>query len=76
MGSSRANLLLRNARKKYNVILLTGPSLEQATDLQCLAADSDALVLAFDEREPLTKNTSRSIEDLMQLEIPVMAVVA
>ena len=30
MGSSRANLLLRNARKKYNVILLTGPSLEQA----------------------------------------------
>ena len=75
MASNAVSRLLDYCRSKYSLILVNGPPTEQSADLQMLAARADGVVLTMNDRHGHSRESLRSVMDLLDVGAPILGVV-
>lgn len=76
MASSYLTALLDACRKNYTVMLVNGPSARYAADVQMLAARADGVVLTANYRVKKDAQAAAVVKDLVELQAPIIGVVA
>lgn len=76
MASARLTELLKSCQSSYSMIFIAGPPIASRADLQMLAARADAIVLTADKRSVKDPASPAAIRDLIELQAPVIGVMA
>jgi uncharacterized protein involved in exopolysaccharide biosynthesis len=75
LASRRITELLELARGRYSMILVAGPSTRNQTDIQLLAARADGMLFTVAPNSPITNRGHEVIQDLIDLDAPVMGLI-
>ena len=67
--------LLEECRKRYSLILVAGPSTRQRADLEMLAARADGMLFTVQPNSPVPSHGYEVLQELIDLEAPVMGVI-
>ena len=76
MASSCLTELLTACRKNYTMVLIHGPAVDRAADLQMLTARCDGIVLAATKECAKEPGIRDSVQDLLDLGAPLIGLVA
>ncbi len=76
MASSCLTELLNTCRKNYTMVLVHGPSVDCAADLQMLTARADGIVLAATKESGKDPLAREFVQDLLDLGAPLIGLVA
>jgi Mrp family chromosome partitioning ATPase len=76
MASSCLTQLLNTCRQNYTIILVHGPAINLAADLQMLTARADGIVLAATKESAKDPRARDFVEDLVELGAPLIGLVA
>ena len=76
MASSCLTQLLNTCRKNYTMVLVLGPAVDCAADLQMLTARADGIVLAATKESGKDPLARAFVEDLLELGAPLIGLVA
>jgi len=76
MASSCLTQLLNTCRKNYTMVLVHGPALDCAADLQMLTARADGIVLAATKESGKDPRAREFVQDLLDLGAPLIGLVA
>jgi Mrp family chromosome partitioning ATPase len=76
MASSCLTQLLNTCRKNYTMVLVHGPAVDCAADLQMLTARADGIVLAATKESGKDPRARAFVEDLLELGAPLIGLVA
>jgi Mrp family chromosome partitioning ATPase len=76
MASSCLTQLLNTCRKNYTMVLVHGPAVDCAADLQMLTARADGIVLAATKESGKDPRARALVEDLLELGAPLIGLVA
>jgi len=72
LATHRMAELMIELRRRYTILLVIGPSLSHAVDLQILATMSHGVVAVVDAPVPIRREVRRTISDLGELGSPVL----
>ncbi|HXY33764.1 MAG TPA: hypothetical protein VEI07_06015 [Planctomycetaceae bacterium] len=75
LASRRITDLLELSRGRYSMILVAGPSTRNQTDVQLLAARADGMLFTVAPNTPITNRGHEVIQDLIDLDAPVMGLI-
>jgi Mrp family chromosome partitioning ATPase len=75
-GTQRVTDLLAELRERYTLVLISGPTVEQAVDLQMLAARVDGIVLSAPARSVVGPKANAVVRDLSHLQAPILGLIA
>jgi hypothetical protein len=75
LASRRMTELLEQSRGRYTMILVAGPSTKSQTDVQLLAARADGMLFTVSPNTPISSRGHEVIQDLIDLEAPVMGLI-
>jgi uncharacterized protein involved in exopolysaccharide biosynthesis len=75
LASRRMSELLEQARGRYTMILVAGPSTRNQTDVQLLAARADGMLFTVSPNSPISNRGHEVIQDLIDLDAPVMGLI-
>ncbi len=75
LATRRMTELLEQSRTRYSMILVAGPSAQQHTDLQLLAARADGLLFTVSGDRPELRQGHEVLEDLLELDAPIMGLI-
>jgi Mrp family chromosome partitioning ATPase len=75
LASRRMTELLEQSRGRYTMILVAGPSTKCQTDVQLLAARADGMLFTVSPNTPISSRGHEVIQDLIDLEAPVMGLI-
>jgi len=76
MASDRLTELLMDCQRSYSLIFVISPPVSQRADFQMLAARADAIVLTGDNRSVKQSCSSAAIRALIELQAPVIGMMA
>jgi Mrp family chromosome partitioning ATPase len=76
MASSCLTQLLNTCRKNYTMVLIHGPAIDSAADLQMLTARCDGVVLAATKDCAKDPHAREVVQDLLDLGAPLIGLVA
>jgi Mrp family chromosome partitioning ATPase len=76
MASSCLTELLNTCRKNYTMVLIHGPAVDRAADLQMLTARCDGIVLAATKECAKDPGVRDCVQDLLDLGAPLIGLVA
>ena len=76
MASSCLTQLLNTCRKNYTMVLVHGPAVDCAADLQMLTARADGIVLATTKAAVKDPRARDFVQDLLDLGAPLIGLVA
>jgi Mrp family chromosome partitioning ATPase/cell division protein FtsL len=76
MASSCLTELLNSCRKNYTMVLVHGPAVDLAADLQMLTARADGIVLAATKNCAKDPYAREFVQDLLDLGAPLIGLVA
>jgi Mrp family chromosome partitioning ATPase len=76
MASSCLTQLLNSCRKNYTMVLVHGPAIDCAADLQMLTARSDGIVLAATKECAKDPRARDVLQDLLDVGAPLIGLVA
>jgi Mrp family chromosome partitioning ATPase len=76
MASSCLTELLNTCRRNYTMVLVHGPAVDSAADLQMLTARSDGVVLAATRHIGKEPRAREFVQDLLELGAPIIGLVA
>lgn len=76
MASSCLTELLNTCRKNYTMVLIHGPAIDRAADLQMLTARCDGVVLAATKDCAKDPHAREVVQDLLDLGAPLIGLVA
>ncbi len=76
MASSCLTELLNTCRRNYTMVLVHGPAVDSAADLQMLTARADGIVLAATKSVGKDPRARAIVTDLLELGAPVIGLVA
>ncbi len=74
-ASPMMSRLLDHYRMEYSLVLLSGPRAKNLADLQVLSGKCDGTLFVSPNRGRIPEVSQRTIEDLVQLNVPVMGIV-
>ena len=72
LATHRMAELILELRQNYSLILIIGPSLSQAVDLQILATMALGVVAVVDAPVPITREVRRTLDELNDLGAPIL----
>lgn len=75
LATRRMSELLEKCRKHYSLILIAGPSTRQRPDVEMLAARSDGMLFTVPPTSPVLKRGHEVLQELIEIEAPVMGVI-
>ena len=75
LASRRITDLLELSRGRYSMILVAGPSTQNQTDVQLLAARADGMLFTVSPSTPISNRGHEVIQDLIDLDAPVMGLI-
>jgi Mrp family chromosome partitioning ATPase len=75
LASRRITDLLELSRGRYSMILVAGPSTKNQTDVQLLAARADGMLFTVSPNSPISNRGHEVIQDLLDLDAPVMGLI-
>jgi Mrp family chromosome partitioning ATPase len=75
LASRRITDLLELSRGRYSMILVAGPSTRNQTDVQLLAARADGMLFTVAPNTPISNRGHEVIQDLIDLDAPVMGLI-
>jgi Mrp family chromosome partitioning ATPase len=75
LASRRITDLLELSRGRYSMILVAGPSTKNQTDVQLLAARADGMLFTVSPSTPISNRGHEVIQDLIDLDAPVMGLI-
>jgi hypothetical protein len=75
LASRRMTELLEQSRGRYTMILVAGPSTRSQTDVQLLAARADGMLFTVSPNSPISSRGHEVIQDLIDLDAPVMGLI-
>lgn len=75
LASRRLTELLEQSRGRYSMILVAGPSTRNQTDVQLLAARADGMLFTVSPNTPISSRGHEVIQDLIDLNAPVMGLI-
>jgi Mrp family chromosome partitioning ATPase len=76
MASSCLTELLNTCRRNYTMVLVHGPTIDFAADLQMLTARADGVVLAATKQSGKDQRVRAVVQDLLDLGAPIVGLVA
>ncbi len=76
MASSCLTELLNTCRKNYTMVLIHGPAVDSAADLQMLTARADGVVLTTTKQSSKDPHVREVVQDLLDLGAPLIGMVA
>jgi Mrp family chromosome partitioning ATPase len=76
MASSCLTELLNTCRRNYSVILVHGPAVDRAADIQMLTARVDGVILATTRAAGKDTKARALVQDLLDLGAPIIGLVA
>ncbi len=75
LASSSLTDLLDECRRRYTMILVSGPSTQQPSDLQMLSARADAILFTMPRNGRANLQAEDTVRDLLDLGAPVIGIV-
>ncbi len=76
LASRRMTELLDQSRGRFTMILVAGPSTRSQTDVQLLAARADGMLFTVAPNTSISARGHEVIQDLIDLEAPVMGLIS
>jgi L-asparaginase/Glu-tRNA(Gln) amidotransferase subunit D len=67
--------VINHLRKRYTTVIISGPGVNRAVDLELVASRVDGIVLHAFGSQRIDPRASREVQHLMELGAPVLGVI-